>query len=77
MSTENLFKESNQEGSRADDALALMCQNIGLTLVNLPSLSECITVQVLGSKSIIIYILINPSAFPPSLDLESCLSVDK
>ena len=39
MSTENLFKESNREGSLGD-VLALMCQNIGLTLVNSPSLSE-------------------------------------
>ena len=36
---EFLFKGSNREGS-LDDVLALMCQNIGLTLVNLPSLSE-------------------------------------
>ena len=39
MSTENLFKASNREGSFGD-VLALTCQNIGLTLVNSPSLSE-------------------------------------
>ena len=39
VSTENLYRESNRDGSRGE-ILASMCENIGVSFVKSPNLSE-------------------------------------